>query len=94
MDPKSVEAPTGLAVVAMMSGQPVRARQHFLDAIALDPRNIPARRSLAALEETTLSNPAEALRLCEEIAHLAPGTPGNDDCLRRNRPQSRLPVLQ
>jgi Flp pilus assembly protein TadD len=91
LDPRSVAASSGLAVVAIMSGQPDRARQHFLETIAIDPRNVPARQSLAALEETTLANPAEALRLCEEIERLAPGTPGNDDCIRRNRPRPATP---
>jgi len=91
LDPRSVAASSGLAVVAMMSGRPDRARQHFLETIAIDPRNISARQSLAALEEKTLANPAEALRLCEEIERLAPGTPGNEDCIRRNRSRPATP---
>ena len=53
-----------------------------------DPRNVAARQSLAVLEETVAANPVEALRRCEEIQQLAPETPGNDECIRRNR--SRL----
>jgi tetratricopeptide (TPR) repeat protein len=75
LDAGSVVASSGLAVVAMLSGQPERARQHFLATIAIDPQNVPARRSLAELDETALANPAEALRLCQEIERLAPGTP-------------------
>jgi hypothetical protein len=91
LDPRSVAASNGLAVVAMMSGRPDRAREHFLETIAIDPRNVSARQSLAALEEKTLANPAEALRLCEEIERLAPGTPGNEDCIRRNRSRPATP---
>ena len=50
-----------------------------------DAGNVPARQSLAMIAERDSANPAEALRLCEEIYQLAPRTPGNDDCIRRNR---------
>ena len=69
----------------MLAGRPDRARQYYLDTIHSDPRNVAARQSLAVLEETVAANPAEALRRCEEIQQLAPETPGNDECIRRNR---------
>ena len=90
IDPRSPGASVGLGAVAMLSGDAVRARQHFLATIEMDPPNVAARQSLAILNEMDPANPAEALRWCEEIQRLAPETPGNDECLRRNR--SRLKV--
>jgi tetratricopeptide (TPR) repeat protein len=88
LDPGSAVASVGLGAIAMLRGQPDRARQYFIDTIHRDPGNVPARQSLAVLEETVAANPTEALRRCEEIRQLAPETPGNDECIRRNR--SRL----
>ena len=88
LDPRSEVALAGLGAVAMLAGQPDRARRYFLETIERHPRNIAARQSMAMLEETVADNPAEALQRCREIQQLAPGTPGNDECIRRN--QSRL----
>jgi Flp pilus assembly protein TadD len=85
LDPQSTVASTGLGAVAMLAGDPDRARRYFLETIQHDPRNVPARQSLATLEETVAANPGEALRRCEEIQQIAPETPGNDECIRRNR---------
>jgi hypothetical protein len=41
------------------------------------------RQVLSSIAEKT--DPVEALKWCEEIKHLAPETPGNDECIRRNR---------
>jgi hypothetical protein len=71
-------------VVAARAGSVEAARRHLLDALARDPRHVLARRHLAALYESSLGEPAEALRLCREIRDLAPDTPGVDDCIRRN----------
>jgi tetratricopeptide (TPR) repeat protein len=88
LNPNSVEASTGLGAVALLGGDTDRAREHFLETLRRDPRNVGARLALAELEEKVAANPAEALRRCEEIREIAPETPGNDDCIRRNR--SRL----
>jgi Flp pilus assembly protein TadD len=85
LKPQSPEASNGLGTVALMSGQVSEARQRFVESLQFDPRNVQARRALAVIEETAGGNPAEALRLCEEIRHLAPTSPGNDDCIARNR---------
>jgi protein O-mannosyl-transferase len=85
LNPRSAFASAGLGAVAMLSRQPAVAREHYLDALKKDPRSISARQSLAMLDEMDPPNPGEALRLCEEIERLAPGTPGNDECIRRNR---------
>ena len=83
--PGSVFASNGLGAVAMMAGRPDEARRHFLDALAVAPADITARQSLALLYETVTNEPEEALRLCEEVGELAPGTPGVAECIRRNR---------
>jgi hypothetical protein len=44
---------------------------------------VPMRQVLASLAENT--DPAEALRWCEEIKRIAPQTPGNEECIQRNR---------
>jgi Flp pilus assembly protein TadD len=88
LNPQSIEASMGLGAVAMLGGKPERARAYFLESLAKDRRNVAARQALATLEETIAGNPAEALRLCEEIQAIAPETPGNDECIQRNR--SRL----
>jgi cytochrome c-type biogenesis protein CcmH/NrfG len=84
-NPQSALAAIGLGIVAMASRQPDRARRYFAEAIEREPANVQARQSLARLEELKPSRPAEALRLCEEIQRLAPWTPGNDECIQRNR---------
>jgi hypothetical protein len=83
--PKSVPARMGLGTIAVLSNHPDTARRHFLDVIEQDPGSVQARQALAALDEGVLDNPAESLRLCEEIQRVAPGTPGNEDCIRRSR---------
>jgi Flp pilus assembly protein TadD len=85
LNPQSVPAAMGLGTVAVLSNHPETARQHFLNIIDQDPRSVPARQALAALDEGSLDNPAESLRLCEEIQRVAPGTPGSEDCIRRSR---------
>ena len=90
IDPQSTSGRIGLGAVALLSGNPARAREYFLATIERDPRNVSARQSLAMLNEMDPANPAEALRLCEEIQHIDPGTLGNDECIRRNR--SRLAI--
>ncbi len=88
IDPHSVRAHNNRGVLAMLTGNPDEARRHFLEARARDPRHISSRQNLAALYETTYASPADALRLCQEIQHIAPRTAGVDECIRRN--QGRL----
>jgi Flp pilus assembly protein TadD len=85
VDPTSTLVSTGLGVVNMVSGDQERARRFLRQSIARDPQDIMARQWLASLEEVMAGNPAEALRLCEEIQRIAPGTVGSEDCIRRNR---------
>jgi Flp pilus assembly protein TadD len=88
--PASPLPPIGLGTVAMQSRRLAQARQLFEEAIARDPGNVSARQSLALLAEMEEADPSTVLRLCEEIQRLAPWTPGNDECIRRNR--SRLEI--
>jgi len=88
LDAQSPEASNGLALVALLRGRIDEARRGYEATLAIDQANIAARRGLAVLAETAGDNPAEALKWCEEIRRLAPDTPGNDECIRRN--QARL----
>ncbi|HUF46495.1 MAG TPA: tetratricopeptide repeat protein [Vicinamibacterales bacterium] len=81
--PESNEASNGLGALAMLTGQPDEARRWYRETLGRDPWNVAAHRGLAAVEEPL--NPAAALGHCEAIARVAPGTPGNDDCISRNR---------
>jgi hypothetical protein len=85
LDPSAADATNGLATVALLGGDLKTARLRYLDTLAIDEINIAARRGLAAIEEAPGGNPSEALRWCEDIRRLAPETPGNDDCIRRNQ---------
>jgi tetratricopeptide (TPR) repeat protein len=85
LDPAATDATNGLATMALLRGDLKTARLRYLDTLAIDQINIAARRGLAAIEEAPGGNPAEALRWCEDIKRLAPETPGNDDCIRRNQ---------
>jgi Flp pilus assembly protein TadD len=88
LDAQSAEASNGLALVALLRGHIDEARRGYQSTLTIDPANIAARRGLAVLEETAGTNPAAALKWCEEIRRLDPFTPGNDECIRRN--QARL----
>jgi tetratricopeptide (TPR) repeat protein len=83
MDPGSTAAATGLGLIAMRARDSNVARRYFLETLAKDPNSVLMRQALAAVAEET--DPGEALRLCEEIQQLAPGTPGNAECITRNR---------
>jgi tetratricopeptide (TPR) repeat protein len=84
--PNSASATNGLGMVALLRGDLEGARRQFLDSLDLDPRSIEARRGLVLVEERAGGRSDEAFRWCEEIALLAPGTPGTAECLDRHRP--------
>jgi hypothetical protein len=83
--PGSAVARNGLGAVAMLEGRYEEARQHYHSALAAHPKDVAARQSLAMIAETIDHDPAEALRLCEEVARLAPETQGINECISRNR---------
>jgi tetratricopeptide (TPR) repeat protein len=90
-DPRSPVVTNGLGVLALIGGKRDEARAHFLESMARDPGNVGARQALAAMAEEPPGDFAEALRLCREIQQLAPRTPGNDDCIRRNQVRLSAP---
>jgi Flp pilus assembly protein TadD len=83
LDPGSTAASTGLGLIALRARDSLVARAYFLETLAKEPNNVPMRQVLASMAEET--DPVEALRWCEEIKRLAPETPGNDECIRRNQ---------
>jgi Flp pilus assembly protein TadD len=85
LDPTGVVAHNGLGAVATLQGRHDEARKHYEEALRLHPQDVAARQSLAMLHEGVWHNPAEALRLCEEVRRIAPKTPDVDDCIARNR---------
>jgi hypothetical protein len=90
LDPDSPIGHNGLGAIAILSGRHDDARRHYEEALARRPDDVAARQSLALLHETVWHNPAEAVRLCEEVRRIAPATPGIDACIERNR--ARLPA--
>lgn len=83
LDPGSTAASTGLGLIALRARDSNVARQYFLQTLAKEPASVPMRQVLASIAETT--DPSEALRWCQEIKRIAPGTPGNEECIQRNR---------
>jgi tetratricopeptide (TPR) repeat protein len=83
-------AHNNLGVLALRQGDPGEAETHFQEALALDAKNLVARRNLAALYETVYDDPAQALRLCREIRTLEPSAAGVEECIRRNA--AKLPL--
>jgi protein O-mannosyl-transferase len=89
LTPGSSVARNGLGAVAMLQGRYEEARQHYRSALEAHPNDVAARQSLAMIAETIDHDPAAALRLCEQVARLAPGTQGIDECISRNRARGR-----
>jgi tetratricopeptide (TPR) repeat protein len=83
LDPVSTAASTGLGLIALHARDSNVARRYFLETLARDPKSVAMRQMLAQAAED--DDPQEALRLCEEIKQLAPHTPGNEECISRNR---------
>ena len=81
--PGSNEATNGLGAVALVTGRTDEARRYYLETLARDRWNVAAHKALAAMDEA--ADPASALRHCEAIAEAAPGLPGIDECISRNR---------
>jgi hypothetical protein len=84
LQPRSPDGSNGLGALALLAGQPEEARSLYEETLLYDPWNVPARAGLAKVEELQ-GNAAAALRRCQEIKELAPETPGNEECLSRNR---------
>ncbi len=91
LDPASAVGHNGLGAVALLEHKADEARRHYEDALAHHPNDVAARQSLAMLYETVWQNPAEALRLCDEVRRMAPRTPDIDACIERNRARLSQP---
>lgn len=91
LDPASAVGHNGLGAVATLEGRHDEARGHYEQALAHHPADIAARQSLAMLHESVWHNPAEALRLCDEVRQIAPETPDIDACIARNRARLDAP---
>jgi hypothetical protein len=83
--PESNEAANGLGTVALMTGNLELARRYYGETLGRDSMNVAAHTALAVLEENVAGDAEAALRHCEAVAMIAPETPGNDECLSRNR---------
>jgi Flp pilus assembly protein TadD len=82
--PQSPIVPIGRGTVFMLDGDYASARRDFLELLARNPSDVTALQLLATLEERA-DNPAEALRRCEEIQQLMPGSLSIEECISRNR---------
>jgi Flp pilus assembly protein TadD len=91
LDTASAVGHNGLGAVALLEHKADEARQHYEDALAHHPNDLTSRQSLAMLYETVWQNPAEALRLCDEVRRIAPPTPDIDACIERNRARLSTP---
>jgi hypothetical protein len=81
----SAMARNGLGAVALLAGRPDEARRHYQSALTVDPKDVASRQSLALIAETIDHDPASAIMWCQQVRQVAPGTPGNDECIRRNQ---------
>ncbi len=81
----SAMARNGLGAVALLAGRPDEARRHYQSALTVDPKDVASRQSLALIAETIDHDPAAAIMWCQQVLQVAPETPGNDDCIRRNQ---------
>ena len=78
-------ARNGLGAVALLAGRPDDARRHYQSALTVDPKDVASRQSLALIAETNDHDPAAAIMWCRQVQQVAPETPGNDECIRRNQ---------
>jgi len=85
IDPGFARGYTNLGTLALVAGDPERARDYYLEAIAKDSRNVLARLQLAGLYEKTFRDYHAAARMCGEARAIAPATPGVAECVERNQ---------
>ena len=89
IDPAFVRGYTNLAALALVSGDPARARDLYQRAIEVDTANVLARMQLARIHETVFQDFHAAARMCGEARALAPFTPGVAECVDRNQRLAR-----
>ena len=85
IDPQFVRGYTNLGALALLDGQPERARDFYERALEVDSRNILARMQLARIFETVFHDYHSAARMCGEARAIAPDTPDVADCVDRNQ---------
>jgi len=83
--PAHRDAHTNLGALAIVAGDPQRARDFYREALAQDPQNVLARMQLASLYEGTFHDYHAAGRMCGEARAIAPATPGVVECVERNQ---------
>ena len=89
IDPAFVRGYTNLAALALVSGNPGRARDMYQRALEVDSGNVLARMQLARIHETVFGDFHTAARMCGEARALAPSTPGVVECVERNQRMAR-----
>ena len=89
IDPQWVRGYTNLGALAITEQNYDAARQHYLDALRCDPRNVLARIQLAHLYESVFHDYHAAVRMCGEARAIAPATPGVSECFERNERLAR-----
>lgn len=85
LDPAFARGYTNLGGVALLAGNPDAAKEAYLQAVAVDSRNVFARMQLARLFAETFHDYHAAARMCGEARALAPATPGVAECVTRNQ---------
>lgn len=85
LDPGYARAYTNLGALSIVAGNMDAARDYYLHALAVEPRNVLARMQLAHLYEATYHDYHAAARMCGEAGAIAPATPGVVECVQRNQ---------
>ena len=85
IDPGFARGYTNLGALALVRGEPARARDSYLMALEVDPQNVLARMQLARLYEAVFGDYHAAARMCGEARAIAPATPGVAECVERNQ---------
>jgi Tfp pilus assembly protein PilF len=85
IDPTFARGYTNLGALAVMAQQPERARDFYLRALDIEPRNVLSRMQLARLYENVFRDFHAAARMCGEARAIAPFTPGAAECVERNQ---------
>ena len=85
IDPQFVRGYTNLGALALLNGQPERARDFYERALELESRNVLARMQLARIFETVFHDYHSAARMCGEARAIAPDTPDVAECVNRNQ---------
>ena len=89
IDPTWARGYTNLGAISLLEGDAEQARDYYLRAIVVDPKNVHARMQLARIYEQPLHDYDRAVRMCEEAIAISPTTPGARECVERNQQLAR-----